>query len=299
MACSCCGKKRLNDSSGLSRVAQLACFVMTLKGLAVEGRKVETWSSHRVKESKEGPDRSEGPERTEKTRSGSESTLVDEDIQAVSPEPVVGPDATPEQAKRTGTHTFPNRDRVNRVMRRYNEVEGGILKVLEVLIRRFDNFVLLQTFIPKLKKLPNTRWGRIVSFLMKQLSGLYVVVIAINLRRLTVRLMRINRVIRQLELQCRILKQNIFDDTQFEIPKSLKKALIDLYAVKIRTIIELAGYVNELVLDLNLLLPKFHLNSKVKKLLGAFSWLISVYRMSQDDDDDTEHRLNVIEKGVA
>ncbi len=177
--------------------------------------------------------------------------------------------------------------RLRELTRYYTKAEDVILGTLELGIDQFDNFILLQTFIPRLRQKNKGRVGRIINLLVRHLSRFYIVVILINCRRLVVRLIKVNKIVRQLELQCRIMShQSIVRD--FQIPKHLKDTLMQLYTMKVKVVVELIGYLGELMRNLDMVWKKMHIPARVKKLLSVLSWIVGIYRFAKDADDDAK-----------
>lgn len=177
--------------------------------------------------------------------------------------------------------------RLHELVGYYTKAEDVLLGTLEFGIDQFDNFVLLQTFIPRLRQRSKGRFGRIINVLLKNLSRFYIVVILINCRRLIVRLIKVNKIIKRLELQCRIMShQSIVAD--FQLPKHVKTVLMQLYTIKVKVVIELVGYLGELMLNLDMVWKKMHIPARVKKLLSILSWMVGIYRLSKDVDDDAK-----------
>lgn len=178
-------------------------------------------------------------------------------------------------------------NRLRELTRYYTKAEDVILGTLELGIDQFDNFILLQTFIPRLRQKNKGRVGKIINLLVRHLSRFYIVVILINCRRLVVRLIKVNKIVRQLELQCRIMShQSIVRD--FQIPKHLKDTLMQLYTMKVKVVVELIGYLGELMLNLDMVWKKMHIPARVKKLLSVLSWIVGIYRFAKDADDDAK-----------
>ncbi|QPG73781.1 hypothetical protein FOA43_001095 [Brettanomyces nanus] len=194
----------------------------------------------------------------------------------------------------TPPSSTPYTTRLRNWMGIYNMTEDKLLGLLETLITQFDNFVLIQTFIPRLRQDPHTKLGRTINFILKQLSKFYLIVIAINLRKLLVRLIRVNKLIKRIELECRILRSSMpFADTQFKIPRQLKSGLMELYTVKVKTVVELIGFLNELLLNLDLLWKKFRIPKRTKQIMSVLGWLIGIYRLSKDDDEEEKTNLKL------
>ncbi|VEU22654.1 DEKNAAC103387 [Brettanomyces naardenensis] len=191
----------------------------------------------------------------------------------------------------------PATARVKQWLALYSKAEDRTLGLLETLITQFDNFVLLQTFIPRLRQSQDSRLGRLINFTVRQLSKFYLIVIAINVRKLLVRLIRVNRLIKRLELECRILNSQILIDTEFKIPKQLKECLVKLYTAKVKTIIELVGYLNELLLNVNIIWgKKVRLPKRLKQAMSVVGWIIGIYRLSQEEGE--EERVDLGLKGM-
>lgn len=201
----------------------------------------------------------------------------------------------PPQLPTISNHNHPSLPSSPQWLKKYRNVEDNILSTLEVVISHFDHLILIQSFIPRLRD-PSSKLGRILSNLIRFFSKVYLVVIAINCRRLLVRLIRINKLTRALELQCRIFDcRAVLDGSRLRVPPALKNCLVKLYEMKLKIVLKLVGCAGELMLSLDMLWKRFRLPGWLRKIVSVLNWIINIYRYYEDEDEDAKEDLALSE----
>ncbi|KAG7752745.1 hypothetical protein KL911_003476 [Ogataea haglerorum] len=196
---------------------------------------------------------------------------------------------SPNQRSRTSSDTPPGplfafRTQPKRSWQdKYNSFETGLLANLESMVSLFDNFTMFQSILSKSRFASKFRG---VEALLRNLSKVYFIIILINLKNLIVRLVKLNRLIRTVELETQVLLHNGKNALLPEAATQEREKLVFLYTEKFRTYLELVGYANELVLNLTLVYSKFRLPRLVERLVGLVSWIIGVYRLSKDEAEE-------------
>ncbi|KAG7884014.1 hypothetical protein KL938_002599 [Ogataea parapolymorpha] len=208
---------------------------------------------------------------------------------------------SPNQRSRTNSSTltgplFALRTQPQRSWQeKYNSFETGLLANLESMVSLFDNFTMFQNILSKSRFASKFRG---VETLLKNLSKVYFVIILINLKNLIVKLIKLNKLIRILELEAEMLSRNGKNVLLPEAASQEREKLVFLYTEKFRTYLELIGYANELVLDVTLVYSKIRLPKLVERLVSLVSWIIGVYRLSKDEAEEarTEEQIAAMQK---
>ena len=80
-----------------------------------------------------------------------------------------------------------------------------------------------------------------------------------------------------------------------------ERCLRVLYTEKVKAVVEIVGYANDLVLNLSLVTKRFRLGRALRKLVGFVSWMVNVYRLCRDETQDAKNdaAMSEIEARVA
>ncbi|KAH3660107.1 hypothetical protein OGAPHI_007312 [Ogataea philodendri] len=198
---------------------------------------------------------------------------------------------SPEQRSRANSHsvsgplvTYDQRTTLKWIDR-YNKFESGLLDSLESLVSLFDNFTMFQNVIK------NSRFAtkfKSLESVVQNLSKVYFIIVLLNMKNLIVRLVKLNKLIRMVEMESALVSRTTKYQLRADSPVPERDNLVLLYTEKFKTYLELIGYANELVLNLSLIFTNFELPKLVSRLVNLISWITSVYRLSKDDDEATQ-----------
>ncbi|GMG21373.1 unnamed protein product [Ambrosiozyma monospora] len=227
---------------------------------------------------------------------------------------------------------------LSKLVTNYNYLETITLNHLEWIISTFDNFIILQnlftssTRFQKLQqKYANNKLVKLLQVIISQLSTFYTFVILIRLRRLILKLSKIKKLIQFVELECKLLSRSrscsshsrdnsepleieslssqVLNSSQAgsslsspKLTESQKSKLTLLYTVKLKTYLDILGYLNELLLNLTIIFPSgrgkkkftFKLPKLLMQLVNIISWLTSAYRLCKDDEVESKEERDIL-----
>lgn len=121
--------------------------------------------------------------------------------------------------------------------------------------------------------------------------------ILIYMKRFLLRLRKINKLITLVKTESRIIKRN-FLMKDSNINEYHEKFLKVLYTEKIKAIIEIVGYLNDLLLNLSLVTKRFKLGKLMGKFVGFISWIVNMYRLCRDESQDIKNENMIKELQV-
>lgn len=174
-------------------------------------------------------------------------------------------------------------------LEKYEELEEKLLEKLEEGLSYMDNFIAIQAIFPALeRKTQNSKILKPFNFIIRQGAKIYIVMILIYLKRYLLRLAKLNKLIRILKTEFRIINRNFLTRNP-NTTAYYNKCLQTLYTEKIKTIVELVGYSNDLLLNLSVIMKNFKLGRVMGKFVGFVSWIINIYRLCRDEGQDVKN----------
>lgn len=175
------------------------------------------------------------------------------------------------------------------ILQKYEMIEETILDKLETMLSYMDNFVAIQAVFPTLeRRTKNSKIFKPINFLIKQVAKVYIVMILIYLKRFALRLRKINKLIKVVQTEFAIIQKN-FLLKKSKITEYHEKCLRILYMEKIKAIVEIIGYTNDLLLNLSLVTKRFKLGRLSGKFIGFVSWMVNIYRICKDEKQEIEN----------
>lgn len=175
------------------------------------------------------------------------------------------------------------------LLERYEEFEEKVLNKLEAWLSYMDNFVAIQAIFPSIeKRTKNSPLFRPLNFCIRQVAKIYIVMILIYLKRFLVRLRKINRLISVVKTEAAIIRGNFLMKSS-NVTEYHEKCLRVLYTEKVKAIVEIVGYFNDLLLNLGLVLKRFRLGRMMRKTVGFISWIVNIYRLCRDERQDAKN----------
>lgn len=171
----------------------------------------------------------------------------------------------------------------------YEKIEGIILDKLENMLSFMDNIIAIQAIFPSVaKKCNNIKVLKPVNYIIKQIAKIYIIMILIYLKRHLVRLRKINKLIKIIKVEYSIIEKNYLLRND-KVREYHEKSLNVLYTEKIKAVIEIVGYFNDLILNLSLVIKRFKLGKMINKLVGFISWIVNIYRVCRDESGDAQN----------
>lgn len=175
------------------------------------------------------------------------------------------------------------------LVERYEMLEETILQKLETWLSYMDNFVAVQAVFPSLeRRTRDSAVFRPLNFCLRQVAKIYIVMILIYLKRFLLRLQRINRLIGVVKTEAAIIRGNFLMKGS-HVTEYHERCLRVLYTEKVKAVVEIVGYANDLVLNLSLVTKRFRLGRALRKLVGFVSWMVNVYRLCRDETQDAKN----------
>lgn len=175
----------------------------------------------------------------------------------------------------------------------YNEMEGLLLDKLEKALSFMDNFTTFQAIFPVVyDRTKEVKLFKPVHWIVCQISGVYLVVLAINLKRYIQKLIKIRKLIVCINNELIIISKSfdgLNDSVKMGMESNLQRYLNILASEKTRCIVEIVGFVNDFFLNLNLAYKKFKLTRGIGKFMGMVSWMVSIYRMCSDAEAEEKN----------
>ena len=172
----------------------------------------------------------------------------------------------------------------------YEKIEDNILDKMESVISIVDNYAIIQAIFPGIERITkNNSYLKIISYGLKQAAKIYIIMILIYLKKFLLRISKINKLIKLVKIESRIVK----------IPGGkYKEWLSILKSEKIRSIIEIIGYINELMLNLTLVYKNVRFNKFFSRLMGIVSWIVNFYRNIDNEENENTVRGLEIRYGI-
>lgn len=172
----------------------------------------------------------------------------------------------------------------------YEKIEDNILDKMESVISIVDNYAIIQAIFPGIERITkNNSYLKIISYGLKQAAKIYIIMILIYLKKFLLRISKINKLIKLVKIESRIVK----------IPGGkYKEWLSILKSEKIRSIIEIIGYINELMLNLTLVYKNVRFNKFFSRLMGIISWIVNFYRNLDNKENENTVRGLEIRYGI-
>lgn len=181
---------------------------------------------------------------------------------------------------------------------RYEILEDKFLLKMESGLSYIDNLIAIQAIFPAIeKRTKNSKILKPLNFLIKQVAKVYIIMILIYMKRFLLRLRKINKLITLVKTESRIIKRN-FLMKDSNINEYHEKFLKVLYTEKIKAIIEIVGYLNDLLLNLSLVTKRFKLGKLMGKFVGFISWIVNMYRLCRDESQDIKNENMIKELQV-
>lgn len=178
---------------------------------------------------------------------------------------------------------------------KYEILEESLLAKMESGLSYIDNLIAIQAIFPALeKKTKHIKILKPLNYIIKQVAKIYIIMILIYIKRFLLRLKKINKLIKLIKTESIIMKRN-FLISNSTIDEYHEKYLKVLYTEKIKSSIEIIGYFNDLLLNLNLVTKRFKLGRLMGKVVGFVSWVVNIYRLCRDESQD-ERNESVIKE---
>lgn len=110
------------------------------------------------------------------------------------------------------------------------------------------------------------------------------------MKRFLQRFIKLQKLIKTLETECLLIHENYkMNSESNELSTTHRETLLVLYSEKFKSMVEILGYFNDLLLNLNIVSKKFKLNKILDRFVGFMSWIISIYRFSKDEDEELKN----------
>lgn len=172
---------------------------------------------------------------------------------------------------------------------KYEILEENILAKMESGLSYIDNFIAIQAVFPALeKKTKHIKFLKPLNYIIKQVAKIYIIMILIYIKRFLFRLKKINKLIKLIKTESIIMKRNFLIKSS-NVDEYHEKYLRVLYTEKIKSSLELVGYFNDLLLNLNLVTKRFKLGRLMGKFVGFVSWIVNIYRLCRDESQDEKN----------
>jgi hypothetical protein len=180
-------------------------------------------------------------------------------------------------------------------LQKYEQIEEHILDKLETILSYMDNFIAFQAIFPSLeRKTKDMKIFKPINFVIKQIAKIYIIMILIYLKKFLLRLRKINKLLKIVKTEFSIIQRN-FLMKNANITEYHEKFLTVLYTEKIKAIIEIVGYINDLVLNLSLVTKRFRLGRMMGKFVGFVSWVVNIYRLFKDVKQEEKNEVIIKE----
>lgn len=152
----------------------------------------------------------------------------------------------------------------------YQNAEDTLLDQMEGILSLFDNAVALQALFP------NNRSLKALRNILKHTSSIYIFLLLMYIKRAFSKIRKLNKYIR-------IVKTEIILGI-----KTADKVLERLYREKAKSVIDMVGYISDFILNISLLFPRLKVGRFLTKILGAISWVATIARFMDEDDEVVE-----------
>jgi len=177
---------------------------------------------------------------------------------------------------------------IKQLTAKYNMLESFFINSFEQLIALFDNFYFLSSLIGFNTSNSNSKITRLLRNFIKQASKIWLVIIFLTVKNLFIRMIKLNRTEKKVKLERDILMSR---SPNSSIQYEYDAMLLTIRTSKISTFLEMLGNVNEFAFYL-IQVMNWKVSKKVKNILAGISWIMSIYRMSKDEIQETNPSIN-------